>query len=186
MATLNRRRSRCGGLHSGSRFVRGFHRGFTLVEILVVMVILAVVVSMLVPSLSGSRARDVRDAADRMVMLVNLAQQEAILSSRTWRLAVDPVRNEYAFTQRVDDEFEAPTGAPFSRPQALAGVVFGELRVNDEDAKTGSEIFLLPTGERDSFSVEMRAGDFRREIVMPPFGPAHVASSSPDQTSGIQ
>ncbi|HKL76825.1 MAG TPA: GspH/FimT family pseudopilin [Gammaproteobacteria bacterium] len=153
---------------------RGTSAGFTLLEVLVVVAVVAVLVAMVVPNLGGSRSRDVQHAAERLVLLVNRAKQEAMLASRTWRLVLEEGGRAYRFQQRAGDGFNAVKAAPFAGEKRLQGVRWANLTINGQNAATGGEVYLFPTGEQDTFRVTLRGGEHTRTVVMDPVGRARL------------
>jgi len=154
----------------------GRNRGFTLLEVLVVVAIIAVLAAMVVPSLGGNQGRDVQDAAQRLVLLLNRAQQEAVLSARTWRLVLDPAAGTYRFQVRGSETFQAVDAEPFRGTHQPANVRWADVEVNGQAAETGGEVYLYPTGEQDTLRLTLRAGKHRRTVVMDPVGKARVES----------
>ena len=152
--------------------------GFTLLEVLVVVAIIAVLAAMVVPSLGGSGGRDVQNAAQRLVLLVNRAQQEAMLTSRTWRLVLDPAENRYRFQLRGASQYQAVETEPFRGEHGTEAVGFADLHINGQRARGGGEVYLYPTGEQDTFRLTLRSGDQRRIVTMGPVGRARVESPS--------
>ena len=59
--------------------------GLTLLELMVVLFIIGVLITFTVPAFIGNRSRLLNDTADRLVLLINQARQEAVLSSRIWQ-----------------------------------------------------------------------------------------------------
>lgn len=151
--------------------------GFTLLELLVVVTLVAVLAGMVVPYLGGSRGRDVADAARRLVLLVNRAQQEAALGARVWRLVLDPAEATYRFQRRSGEDFSGVKAAPFAGPHRAAGVSWGELTVNGQPAIKEAVVYLYPTGEQDAFSLTLRAGEHERTVVMDPVGRARLGEA---------
>lgn len=158
----------------------GRKTGFTLVEILVVIVILAVAVSVLVPNLDQNRGRELGIAAEQLAALTNHAQQEAVFSTSVWRLEIDPARRQYLFTRSEAGDFEPISGAPFSHPRRLGDIALQALSINEEPVSGIGEIFFQPSGERDSFAVELKDGEHRQWVVLPPYGAAYVSVSHDD------
>jgi len=149
-------------------------RGFTLLELLVVIVIVAVLAVLVVPNLASNPGRDAADAAERMVLLINQAQQEAVLTSRVWQIVFDPEDNNYFFQRLAGSEFEDVTLSPFAGKQMTPTVQLDELEINGEVISSASEVYLFPTGEQDAFRLVLKGNDVEYSIAMGPVGPAQL------------
>jgi general secretion pathway protein H len=78
--------------------LRGRCRGFTLIEILVVIVIVGIVMSIAVMSLSlVGGDRDVRDEVQRVIALLEVAQDESMLQGREYGLEF--MQGSYRFVE---------------------------------------------------------------------------------------
>ena len=139
-----------------------------------VVALVAIMTGLLVPSLGVTSGRNLNDAAHRLVLLINQARQEAVLSSRTWRVVMDPEKGSYRFQQRYGKEFEGVKEAPFASVRRDPGVEWDELDINGEVASGAGEIYLYPTGEQDSFRLTLRSEDHERTVVLDPVGRARV------------
>lgn len=149
-------------------------RGFTLLELLAAVAIIAVLAGLVLPGLGGAWRRDLVDAAERLSMVINHARQEALLSSRPWRLELDPEGGRYHFSQRADNEFAPVATPPFAETRLPPGVSLQELAINGQAAEAVGLVYFSPTGEQDAFRAVLQSGDMRRIIVMGPTGPART------------
>ncbi len=146
--------------------------GFTLLEILVVVVILSVMAGMLIPSIASNN-RKVIDAAETLVMMINMAQQEAIMTSRVWQLVVDIENKNYRFQQLGNLEFEEIRTRPLAGNHDIAPAIFDELQVNGQRITSEqAEIYLFPTGEQDSLRLILKSANSELAVAMGPIGPA--------------
>jgi type II secretion system protein H len=149
-------------------------KGFTLLELLVVIVILSVMVSILIPSL-GTRNRNTINAAESLVLMINMAQQEAIMTSRVWQMVFDTNDMHYRFQQLGNVEFEDITTRPLAGDHNLAPALLDELEINGQLIKTETaELYLYPTGEQDSLRLVLKSDDAKYAIAMGPVGPAEL------------
>ncbi|MFP4560583.1 MAG: Tfp pilus assembly protein FimT/FimU [Thiohalorhabdus sp.] len=152
----------------------GRQNGFTLLELLVVIALVAIITGLMVPSLNGGGGRSVVEAADRMVLLVNQVRQEAMLSSRTWRVVLDTEERSYRFQVREGQDFEKVEQSPFASVRQDPEIEWGALSINGEEANGEGEVYLYPTGEQDAFRLTLEREDTRRTVVLDPVGRARV------------
>ena len=149
-------------------------RGFTLLELLVVILIVGMLLSLVAPGLDSVRARGLADTADRICLAINQARQEAMLSSRTWRLMIDPVEKTFRFQQRLGAEFVQLNTPPFTESRLQPGIQLAELTINGQDVSGAGRVYLFPSGEQDAFSLTLIQGERRRTLSLDPLGPAEV------------
>ena len=154
--------------------VPSWFRGFTLLELLAVIMIIGVLLSLVAPGLDGVRGRGLADLTDRLCLTLNHARQEALLSSRTWRLEIDPVGKVFRFQQRLGAEFVPLNSPPFAETRLPPGIQLTGFTINGQAVTESGVVYLFPTGEQDSFSLALIEGERRRLLSMPPLGPAEV------------
>ncbi len=142
-------------------------RGFTLIEIVVVMLIIGIVLSVVSVNLSPDRETPVRDEAQRLVLLLQTAQQEAILQGKVLAVALE--REGYAF-QILNEklEFKPLDGDAVLRPRPLPqGIVISGVDIEGAPENNGAQpprLILLPTGELPAFTVTFSRGDIRWQV----------------------
>ncbi|KPV40116.1 hypothetical protein AN478_08180 [Thiohalorhabdus denitrificans] len=139
-----------------------------------VIALVAIITGLMVPSLNGGGGRGVAEAADRMVLLVNQVRQEAMLSSRTWRVVLDTEERSYRFQVRQGQEFERVKQSPFASVRQDPDIEWAGLSINGEEAAGEGEVYLYPTGEQDAFRLTLGDEDIRRTVVLDPVGRARV------------
>lgn len=148
--------------------------GFTLLELLTVIVIVGVLAGLVVPKLGNNAGRDAAAAAGRMVLLINQAREEAVMSSRVWQLQLDPAEHSYRFLQLAGGEFIDVPAQPFAGKHRITTVKLDRLEVNGQLLPTVGQVYLFPTGEQDAFSVVVRSGQSEYGIAMGPVGEARL------------
>ena len=84
------------------------HKGFTLLEIMLVLLLLGLATSVVVPNITFSNgSAELQRAAERFVVLVETAHEEAILSGRDLGVVIND--NDYEFVQFGEDGWESIT-----------------------------------------------------------------------------
>jgi len=133
-------------------------RGFTLIEVLVILLLLLIILGMVGINLARNDRDIVRDEGERLALLIQAAQEEAIMQARPF--AVEPAADGYRFL-RVDDNGKLKAlGAgeifePYRLPQ-LVGIASVEL----DGAKENKDpvIILDPSGSAPVFTIVLHAG----------------------------
>ncbi|GIX22736.1 MAG: hypothetical protein KatS3mg121_1519 [Gammaproteobacteria bacterium] len=146
-------------------------RGFTLLELLVVVVIIAVIVAAAGLSLRDGGRDRLREEARRLAVLLELAQEEAVLQSRQLGLGVwEDGYGFYVFSGMVDENGR-PIWTPLEDPQLRRRAFPEGLRVElylegrpvvlDALPVERPQIMLLSSGESTPFELELGDGEFR-------------------------
>ncbi len=134
--------------------------GFTLLEIVVVIMIMGIVLSFTVLSLDNRSAKHTQEAR-RLAAIIRLAAEEAILSSREYKLQIS--RDKYSFKvlagrkwQKLDDELlrdrQLPEGFYFQVTIENEKIDWPE----DGSKIDGVGIYLLSSGECTPFAIIVR------------------------------
>jgi len=144
--------------------------GFTLIEVLVVLVIIVVVIGVAASKLLPTAGDRAREEAERLVLLLQTARQEALLNGTLYAFAAD--KRGYSFLRldgrgrlrRVDDD-------ELLRARRLApGVRIVALRVEGSGDAQEDGVLLSPTGELPAFTLVLEDADARWRIVGRPQG----------------
>lgn len=135
-------------------------RGFTLIEIVVVLLIITITVGLIGVNLGRGDANRARDEADRAVLLLQAARDEAILQGKI--LAVEFHADGYRFL-RVNDKGRL---VPIEADDTLAPHVLPDgvtLSFDMDGASAGNEtgLILEPSGSFAAFTLTLRAGQAR-------------------------
>ena len=135
---------RRGALHAA--------RGFTLLELLVVVLIIGITLGLVVPTLHPDRERRLDEEGRRLVALIRLAGEEAVLQDREFALELAP--HGYRFLTLEEDKGWIPVQDPVLRPRQLpeplrlevffAGERFDFLAAEEEE---NPRLYILSSGE---------------------------------------
>ncbi|ALP54304.1 hypothetical protein Tel_14765 [Candidatus Tenderia electrophaga] len=140
-------------------------RGFTILELLVVLLIIGIVVSLATLSVGGNETRVLRDEAQRLSALLELAAQDAILNARELALEVD--EEAYRFVQyNVEDETWQTLADDVFRPRELPPGIELNAVVEGQQPEAGkfgeteaTRIFILSSGEMTPFTLTLKRVD---------------------------
>jgi len=149
-------------------------RGFTLLELLLVVIIIAVLAGVMVPALVSNNERLLSEQAERMMLLINMAQQESVMTAKIWKVRIDPSTFEYSFLKLENQEFSLINDSPFNGANQILHAKWGELSINAENTSSAADVYLFPTGEHDPFSVKLSTGENHYTVAMGPIGPAYM------------
>ena len=139
-------------------------RGFTLIEVLVVVLLMVIVVGMVGLKVGGDEGRAVRQEADRLSVLLQTAQQEAILQGKV--LAVALGNDGYAF-QGLDEKRKFATlNDPVLRPRELPlAMSILSITLDGVPAEKEPRIVIYPTGELpQAFVITLGQGEARWQV----------------------
>jgi len=148
--------------------------GFTLLEIIVVTAIVAILATLVVPALKNNSTRELNADVERFLSLLNQAREEAVLSSRPWRVEIDTDADTYRFAQSDGGEFVPVKLSLFAGEFANSSVDISELEVNGETVTGLAQCVLFPSGEQDSMRATFSAFDEFQRVSLPPVGDARL------------
>lgn len=133
-------------------------RGFTLIEIVIVMLIFTIILGMVGMNLSRGDRDHVRDEADRLVVLLQAARDEAILKNTI--LAVEFHPDGYRFL-RLDNKGKL---VPFDHddtfvPRRLPKGMTLTFDMDGTPAGSDANLILDPSGSISAFTLTLRVGN---------------------------
>ena len=137
--------------------------GFTLLEILVVLILIGIILSVAVLSTGGGKERELEQEVQRMVSLMQLAKEEAVLNRVELAIKFSP--NAYQFLRQENNDWVPYTDHRIFRPRNLGEEY--ELRLLQDgisvslQEKDAARIMLLSSGEMTPF--ELYVGLFNSE-----------------------
>lgn len=136
--------------------------GFTLIELLVVLVVMGVMVSLVTLSIGiQNRERETHQFALRLISLMRLASEEAVLNGRLigWRLD----DQQYQFMQRHEGKWVAVADDRLLKPSPIPSWIDSELEVEGRAVEPLSspeqpQLLFLPSGELTGFTLDLFDG----------------------------
>jgi len=138
--------------------------GFTLIEIMVVVLIIAITIGMIGVNLSRGDSNRVQEEADRIVILLQSAREEAILQGQVFVVRFSD--NAYQFLRLNEkgklDKIEADE---ILSPRTLPEGVTVSFTLDGSEASTEAGLILDPSGSFTPFVLTLRAGDARWQAV---------------------
>ena len=140
-------------------------RGFTLIEVVVVLLIITIILGMVGVNLTRNPSDVLRDEAQRLALVLQNAQQQAILEGRPYGFAF--ADDGYRFLRLNDkgrlapiefDELLSPRQLPVPISLAAAGSTADKTR-SASAAKPPDLIVFDPSGEFPAFTLVLSVGD---------------------------
>jgi len=136
-------------------------RGFTLLELLVVLLIIGIVVSMVTLSVGGNEARALRDEAQRLSALFDLAIQESVLNGLEMAVEVNEEGYEFLFYDGEEwvpvENVDALRSRQLPAGMLLLAEIEGQTASEDLFGETEpSQIWILSSGEVSPFSITLK------------------------------
>lgn len=176
MAAVDRFRIPTPGDRAGKRASRRTPRAgmaaFSLLELLAVLAIIAVLLGLVAPALGNHGGRDLHGAAEQLLLRINQARQEAVVSARIWRVVFNMGAGTYHFEQREGARFVMRKEAPLAAAELPAGIRFSTIRINGEQGFSVGRVHLFPTGEQDTLRLTLSDEEQQRIISMGAVGEA--------------
>ena len=148
--------------------------GVTLLELVVVIMIISLLLGLVLPGLGSVNGGGLAESTTRLKLLLNHARQEAMLTSRPWRLEIDLEENTLRFQQYLGTEFIQVTRAPFSGALLHPETALSELNINGQPVTESGHVYLFPAGEQDFFDLAFSIGERRRIVSMGQLGTIEV------------
>lgn len=140
-------------------------RGFTLIEVVVVLLIITIILGVVGVNLTRGRSDVVRDEAQRLALVLQNAQQEAILEGRP--LGFVFTADSYRFLRLDDKGHLVPIKAdellsPRRLPPAISLAPVESTNAQQKPAsaaKPTDPIIFDPSGEFPAFTLVLSVGD---------------------------
>jgi len=158
-------------------------RGFTLVEILVVMVIVGLMAGMAVLAIGGDPHQQLKQEAQRIRLVLQLAADEALLQGQEYGLKLaregyqvvqfDDEKEEWATaTLEAFDAYQLPNDITLSLQSEGSTVDLTILNKNEEEQNPQEEselkpaLLLLSSGEMTPFTLQLHSAnaDYKMQL----------------------
>ena len=132
--------------------------GFSLIEIAIVLLIITITIGLIGVNLQRGDSNRVREEADRIVILLQAAREEAILQGQVF--AVQFTREGYSF-QRLNakGKLESIAVDDVLAPRTLPEGVTLSFELDGVVAETQAGLILDPAGSFIPFVLTLRAGE---------------------------
>ena len=145
-------------------------KGFTLIEVVVVVLIIVIILGIVSANLEPNREAVVHDEADRLALLLQTAQQEAILQGKVLAIALE--RQGYYFLALDDKgEFKPMDADEILRARPLPqDIVISSVNIEGAPESGTPRLMLLPTGEFPPFTITLSRGNLNWQVQGTPAG----------------
>jgi general secretion pathway protein H len=154
--------------------------GFTLIEVLVVLLIISIMLGIVGVNLMRDPQDLAREEADRLALLLQAAQQEAVLQGQVYAVAIS--ENSYRFLRLDDKGRLSPVADEILRERQLPpGVTIMSVMLDGGGDAPREGIILPPSGELPGFTILLGAHEARWQVVGTPQG--EIRSRSPDEAA---
>ena len=131
--------------------------GFTLIEIMVVLLIVAITIGMVGINLQRGDNNRVQEEADRIVILLQSAREEAILQGQVF--VVQFSNDGYRFLRNNKGKLELIEQDDVLSPRSLPDGVTLSFTMDGAVADTEAGLILDPSGSFIPFVLTLRAGE---------------------------
>jgi general secretion pathway protein H len=141
-------------------------KGFTLIELLIVIVLIGIMTTMTMLSIGTGNQRDwQRQEAERLVQLLKMASQEAII--RGMPIALECHQRGYRFMSINNGEWRTEVEDAIFKPRTLQPQLFIDLTIDKETVllsaqealKPDPQIVFTPDGDMNLFQIKIRLTD---------------------------
>lgn len=136
--------------------------GFTLIELLVVLVIMGVMISLVTLSIGiQNRERETHQFALRLISLMRLASDEAVLNGKLIGWQID--QQQYRFMQRQEGKWITVADDRLFKPNPIPSWIHSDFEVEGRaveqlQSPEQPQLLFLPSGEITSFRLELFDG----------------------------
>lgn len=161
-----------------------WRRGFTLIEMLAALLVMGLLVGLVSVTLRPDERGLLRDEAERLAQLLNLATEEARMTGRPveWSAAGAAYRFRRAPVEGGWDEVRGDD--PLRARVLPPGMTVSALRV-EAAAPARMRLELLPYGPPLLFTIELSLGRERARLAASPLGEVRVSDGAEAAHDGV-
>ncbi len=143
-----------------------FAKGFTLIELLIVIVLIGIISSMTMLSIGSGNLRDQqRQEAERLLQLLQLASQEAII--RSMPVGLEFFQHSYRFMMMDNTQWQTEQVDALFKARTLHSQLIIKLQVDKQpvllrdqaNAKPIPQIIFTPDGDISLFQLKIALND---------------------------
>jgi len=143
---------------------RSLQRGFTLIEIMAVILILGLAMTLLLPAIGAGGGARLRQQAERLAGVLELARQRAVVTGKPHRVLIDLEKAAYLIEWFVTDADTDEQAAPQASEDPLAAFQ-GE--IVDLAPPRGDDAYYQPIPNRFGNAARLDAGYFFEGVDTP-------------------
>jgi len=155
------------------------HPGFTLIEVVVVMLLLAIIAGTVGINLAKDPTSELREEAERLAILINVARDQAILEGRFYGIRFN--ETGYEFTRlNIKGELNIVSDDVLLRKREFSGdIQLTEISIDGKSTEiSGSGFLVTPVGQYPAFIVSLSNKDVLWQVLATEQGT--VQASPPD------
>jgi general secretion pathway protein H len=145
------------GASRGTLRAHFINSGFTLIELAVILLIITITIAMVGINLQRGDTNRVREEADRIVILLQAAREEAILQGQV--LAVQFSKEGYQFLRLDKDKLTLIETDEVLSPRVLPDGVTLSFELDGVAADKQAGLILDPSGNFPPFVLTLHAGE---------------------------
>jgi len=141
-------------------------KGFTLVELMVVVVIIGIMLTTVVFTLGDKRLEQLEDESRRVVALLGVATEEAILQSQELAFVVEDGEYRFLRLDKDNNKWLPLNDDSLLRARAVPSEMKVEVSVENmppallDEEDSNPRVFILSSGEMTPFELDIRNDHF--------------------------
>ena len=153
--------------------------GFTLIELVVVIFILAIIAATVGLNIAKDPTSEVREEAERLAILLNVARDQAILEGRFYGVRIDEKGYEFTRLNQTGELETVVDDSLLRRREFSEDIKLADFVVDGKSVDTNDGGFLItPVGQYPAFIVSLSHFDYRWQVLSTDEG--LIGTGSPD------